>query len=211
MALAQDICRVDAQCAGGQGLRALPYKSPKHPRDPSLLGHLQDGCPTGAHQAVVQNALCSVAGFPYLQRALRQSFIKPSLPQRPTPQTAEKRLQNLVGALATCSAATCDETRKKRDATYNLFIDYLNGMNAEPATASDAHCIAFLDAYSHRGTFLVNGQPRSSPESMHNQIGYLRKAIELYDGRVGPFCPISLQGMHAAQACKPRSPYALWT
>jgi hypothetical protein len=135
-----------------------------------------------------------VPGFSYAHQSLIRSFVERGDPQVPNPHVAENRMQDLVGAIAICAAATTDGNRKARDAAYGGFGKYLNAMAAEPCTASPAHCIAYLHAYSRRGTYKLGTLTKCSPDSMHNQIGFLRKALEIYDQRRGPYCPVTQQG-----------------
>eukprot|EP00884_Botryococcus_braunii_P022058 jgi/Botrbrau1/8536/Bobra.0359s0001.1 len=145
--------------------------------------------------AVLANAaLTSVPGFSYAHQSLIRSFVDRGAPQAPSPHVTENRMQDLVEAIVICAAATTDRNRKARDAAYGRFGKYLNAMAAEPRTASPAHCIAYLHAYSRRGTYKLGTLTKCSPDSMHNQIGFLRKALEMYDQRVGPYCPITRQG-----------------
>jgi hypothetical protein len=142
----------------------------------------------------VNAALTSVSGFPYAHQSLVRSFVQCGVPQAPSPNVAESRMQDLIGAIATCTEATTRGTRKQRDAAYTRFGKYLNAMAAEPRTASPAHCMAYLHAFSRRGTYQLGERTKCSPDTMHNQIGYLRKSLELYDQRVGPYCPATQQG-----------------
>ena len=154
-----------------------------------------------AQTLTVGEVLSSVSGFPVVLQQLQRSFVTSSNPRRVTAAISERRLQNLVGAIAVCRQSVSSSRSKQRDAAYNRFVGFINEMGADAHQARDAHCLAYLDEFSQRGTYEVDGRARCSPDTMDNQITFLRKAIEMYDGRVGPYCPLTGQGKPVRSVC----------
>ena len=142
----------------------------------------------------MDSVLCSGPNYSIVHQGLLHSFVQPSVPQPVSPEIATQSMLDLVGAVAVCQKATSTSTCKQRQAAYNDWTRYLNLRGTCPTAADPSHAVAYLHAFSKRGTFLTPEGPRCAPGTLKNQIGYLRKGSALYAGRAGPYCPRTGQG-----------------